>query len=109
MLKNGWTRLKQTKYLPPVILEFWTDIIMNLGTGRTIFMAKSKTIKLSLVLSVFSLFIFSFTYFGSSAFGSRSSSSLEFSEQTFIGSFDVSRKSHEAVKSELVEKMSEWA
>lgn len=71
-------------------------------------MEKSNTIKLSLVLSVFSLFVFSFTYFGSSAYGSRSASSLVFSEQTFIGTLDVSGKSHEAVKSDLEEKISGW-
>lgn len=71
-------------------------------------MKKRKIFKLSLIVSVYSLFIFSFTYFGVSAISLRSSANQVFSEKTFIGTMDVSGKSQEEAKSALEAKRSEW-
>jgi hypothetical protein len=70
---------------------------------------KRKIIKLSLIISVLSLFIFSFTYFGNSAIGFMGSANKVFSENTLIGNVDVSGKSHEDAKLALEAKRSEWA
>lgn len=72
-------------------------------------MKKRKIFKLSLIVSVYSLFIFSFTYFAASAISFRSSANQVFSEKTFIGPMDVSGKSQEEAKSALEVKRSEWA
>jgi len=72
-------------------------------------MKKRKIFKLSLIVSVYSLFIFSFTYFGASAITLMSSANQVFSENTYIGTIDVSGKSQEEVKSALEAKRSEWA
>jgi hypothetical protein len=72
-------------------------------------MEKRKIIKLSLIVSVYSLFIFSFTYFGASTISFKSSANQVFSEKTFIGTIDVSGKSPEEAKSALEAKRSEWA
>lgn len=71
-------------------------------------MEKRKIIKLSLIVSVYSLFIFSITYFGTTAIGFGASSNQVFSEKTFIGNLDVSGKSHVEAKSALEAKRSEW-
>jgi hypothetical protein len=70
---------------------------------------KQQTLKFSLIISVFSIFIFSFSYFGATAFGTRSASNLVFSENTYIGTVDVSNKTHDEAKASLEAKANEWA
>lgn len=72
-------------------------------------MRKQQIIKFSLILSVFSVFIFSFAYYGIPAFGSRASSNQAFSEKTYIGTVDVSNKTHEQAKAAVEAKVNEWA
>jgi hypothetical protein len=70
---------------------------------------KQQTLKFSLIISVFSIFIFSFSYYGGTAFGSRSASNLVFSENTYIGTVDVSNKTHDEAKAAIEAKTNEWA
>jgi hypothetical protein len=67
-----------------------------------------QVIKFSLILSVFSIFIFSFTYFGTSAFSSRTSTNQVFSDQTFIGSIDISNKTQQEAVGEIQARVDEW-
>jgi hypothetical protein len=69
---------------------------------------KQQILKFSLILSVFSFFIFSFSYFGASAFGSRAATNQAFSENTMIGSVNVSNMSHEEAHAAIEAKVSSW-
>ncbi|WP_176167395.1 VanW family protein [Mesobacillus jeotgali] len=71
-------------------------------------MRKQQIIKFSLILSVFTVFIFSFSYYGVPAFGSLASSNQTFTESTYIGTVDVSNKTHEQAKAVVEAKVNEW-
>lgn len=71
-------------------------------------MKKQQIVKFSLILSVLSIFIFSFTYFGSDIFSARTSAKQAFSENTTIGSFDVSNKSQDEATTYIQTKVDSW-
>ncbi|MBT2684574.1 VanW family protein [Bacillus sp. ISL-37] len=71
-------------------------------------MKKQQIIKFSLILSVLSILIFSFTYFGSDIFSARTSAKQGFSENTTIGSFDVSNKSQDEATTYIQTKVDSW-
>jgi hypothetical protein len=69
---------------------------------------KQQLVKFSLILSVLSIFIFSFTYFGTDIFSARTSAKQAFSENTTIGSYDVSNKSKEEARTYIQSKVDSW-
>ena len=71
-------------------------------------MRTQQIVKFSLILSVLSIFIFSFSYFGLSVFSARSAANQAFSENTMIGSIDVSNKSHDEAMTQIKTKVNSW-
>lgn len=71
-------------------------------------MKKKQIVKFSLILSVLSIFIFSFTYFGSDIFSSRTSAKQAFSENTTIGSLNVSNKSQDEANTYIQTQVDRW-
>lgn len=71
-------------------------------------MKKKQIVKFSLILSVLSIFIFSFTYFGSDIFSARTSAKQAFSENTTIGSLDVSNKSQDEANTYIQTQVDRW-
>jgi hypothetical protein len=68
-----------------------------------------QIIKLSVIVLVFSLFTFSFTYLGASALSSRNPDETLYSNNTYIGSVEVSNKTKEEAKALLEARWSDWA
>lgn len=71
-------------------------------------MKRQQIVKFSLILSVLSIFIFSYTYFGSDIFSARTSAKQAFSENTIIGSFDVSNKSQDEATANIQTEVDSW-
>jgi hypothetical protein len=69
---------------------------------------KQQIVKFSLILSVLIIFIFSFTYFGSDIFSARTSANQAFSENTTIGSVDVSNKSQDEATTYIQMEVDNW-
>ncbi len=71
-------------------------------------MRTNQIVKFSLILFLFSTFIFSFSYFGASALSARSAENQVFSENTMIGSINVSNRSAEEANTDIKTKVNNW-
>ena len=76
---------------------------------RGIYVKKRQIIKVSLIVLVFSLFTYSFTYFGASALSSQKDAETIYTDQTFIGTMDVSNKTKEEARALFETRWNEWS